>query len=450
MFLFSTSLAWAQQEREALPLLPTDRILVIAPHPDDEVIGAGGLMQEALKLKIPVRVLYLTNGDSNSLAFLYYKKRPVLGRRQALNMGELRQKEAAQAMEFLGVDAKDLIFLGYPDFGTLNIFKKYWQTPKAYRSVLTRVDHNPYALSLSPGAAYKARNVLNDLKKVIEDFGPSKIFVTHPSDSNADHQAAYLFCKVALWELNKNSNEVSLLTYLVHASNWPRPLGFHPEFRLDPPKYLMLSNARWMNFELNNENIERKKDAFYLYKTQIPYKPKFLFTFVRPNELFALNDELSLTVSPSIQIDWSNEEKRQGAFINNRVWKPARVKMLHSVVYALSPGKMLLRIRLNQTAFKDADLDVYLFGFRRDVPFDDMPKIHLKINRNLNADVFDGKKHLRHTGVQVSRLGNDIMVAVPDELTRFPQKLMGSVNVRIQSLPLESSAWQIMELNYGT
>ena len=35
-----------------------DRILILAPHPDDEAIGAGGIIQEALKRKLPIKVAY--------------------------------------------------------------------------------------------------------------------------------------------------------------------------------------------------------------------------------------------------------------------------------------------------------------------------------------------------------------------------------------------------------
>src|SRR5262245_44158967 len=54
-----------------------DRILVLAPHPDDEVLGAGGVLHEAVSRKLPVHVVFLTNGDSNEWSFLAYRKRPV-------------------------------------------------------------------------------------------------------------------------------------------------------------------------------------------------------------------------------------------------------------------------------------------------------------------------------------------------------------------------------------
>ena len=39
------------------------RLLVIAPHPDDEILGAGGLMRRVHDLGGLVHVVYLTDGD---------------------------------------------------------------------------------------------------------------------------------------------------------------------------------------------------------------------------------------------------------------------------------------------------------------------------------------------------------------------------------------------------
>src|SRR5262249_38639410 len=40
-----------------------ERLLVIAPHPDDEILGAGGLAQRVLMQDGHVTVLYVTAGD---------------------------------------------------------------------------------------------------------------------------------------------------------------------------------------------------------------------------------------------------------------------------------------------------------------------------------------------------------------------------------------------------
>ena len=55
----------------------TDRILILAPHPDDEAIACAGVIQNALKAGSSLRVAYLTNGDHNQFAFIVFEKRLI-------------------------------------------------------------------------------------------------------------------------------------------------------------------------------------------------------------------------------------------------------------------------------------------------------------------------------------------------------------------------------------
>lgn len=44
---------------------PKNKILVIAPHPDDEIIGLGGFIIKSLKAKKEVFILFLTDGEKS-------------------------------------------------------------------------------------------------------------------------------------------------------------------------------------------------------------------------------------------------------------------------------------------------------------------------------------------------------------------------------------------------
>lgn len=77
------------------------KIMVIAPHPDDDIIGCGGSIARHTQQNHEVTIVYMTSGDAGNLA--YSKK----------DLGNLREKEARQAATLLGVD--DLIFLRNPD-----------------------------------------------------------------------------------------------------------------------------------------------------------------------------------------------------------------------------------------------------------------------------------------------------------------------------------------------
>ena len=61
---------WAASD---LSLTEQDKVLILAPHPDDEAIGTAGVIQKAVQLGSPLKILYLTHGDNNELAFWAYE-----------------------------------------------------------------------------------------------------------------------------------------------------------------------------------------------------------------------------------------------------------------------------------------------------------------------------------------------------------------------------------------
>src|SRR5437763_13071541 len=56
----------APPARPVFPLPDATRLMLVAPHPDDDMLGAGGLMQRVLETGGTVRVVYLTDGDGDA------------------------------------------------------------------------------------------------------------------------------------------------------------------------------------------------------------------------------------------------------------------------------------------------------------------------------------------------------------------------------------------------
>ena len=152
--LASYSYASAEDLIGTIDFTKDDRVLILAPHPDDETIGTCGVIQKALKQNAKVKIVCYTNGDNNELAFIVYEKRLTFKKGEFLHMGEVRRKETMRAMVSLGVNPADIIFLGYPDFGTLEIFTKYWGEVTPYRGMFTKVSHVSYREAMSMGAPY--------------------------------------------------------------------------------------------------------------------------------------------------------------------------------------------------------------------------------------------------------------------------------------------------------
>lgn len=80
------------------PMRPT---VVIAPHPDDETLGAGGLIASQRRLGVDVQIIAVTDGEA---AYA-----------DAVGLGEIRRAEQDSAVAELGVDASGILRLNLPD-----------------------------------------------------------------------------------------------------------------------------------------------------------------------------------------------------------------------------------------------------------------------------------------------------------------------------------------------
>ena len=82
------------------------RTLVVAPHPDDESLGCGGLIALLRQYRQPVHVLFISDG---SMSHPRSQKYPAAAR------SALREQEAKDALHTLGVTSSDITFLRLPD-----------------------------------------------------------------------------------------------------------------------------------------------------------------------------------------------------------------------------------------------------------------------------------------------------------------------------------------------
>ncbi len=260
------------------------RVLVIAPHPDDETLGPGILLSRLAKKGVQVRVVVMTNGDgfTDALAISYHELKPR--RQDYLSFGYMRQKETLAAMSLLGIPKNDVIFLGYPDGGLLHLWSAdNWTKP--YTSLRTGQDHNPYTNAPSPGAPYTGTSVVDDLTRIFQDFKPQYVIYPHPNDRHPDHLAAYCFTR---YVLNKLGVQAQQFEYLVHRGDWPVLFARHQSMFLVPPRTLVINNTDWYAFTLTSQEIKEKAQAIHKYTSQIRVMGPRLTAFDRKNELFAV------------------------------------------------------------------------------------------------------------------------------------------------------------------
>ncbi len=431
----------AEQEVE---LVPGDRILVLAPHPDDETLGCGGILQKAVEMGLPVRIVFLTCGDNNEMAFFFYRKRPVIVPSSVRRMGELRQQEALEAAKRLGVPRQDVTFLGYPDFGILGIWMKHWGNNPPLKGMFTRVTRVPYLNALRFGAPYKGEEILADLEAVLQDVRPTKIFVSHPADDHPDHQALYLFTRVALWDLKPAVSPV-LYPYLVHYRRWPPQKGYQPGNSLGPPEALQ-GEVLWQVFPLTGQYTEKKFEALNAHRTQVNSDAKHLSSFIRSNEMFGDFSDIDMTAqqekpgtqAPTLEQKESPEDltdEEKAAFIGVE-WKYAK----------LEGSTLVVSIRFSRPLAETVEASIHLFGYRSDVPFSQMPKIQIRLGA-LGYGIYDQRRKLPSGSITVVDHPKEIVVRVPLEVLGGPQKILTDARTYLGEVALDSVAWRALVIS---
>ena len=271
-------------------LASASRILVIAPHPDDETLGAGGLIYTACRRGAQVKVVFMTMGDGSGAAagILFGTGRPSPDHMMAL--GRTRHCEAIAALATLGVAAEDAVFLGYPDDGLADIIdNQHWRPNDPYVSKHTGCASSPYACVFTPGSEYCASRRVSDLSTILAEYMPDLVLVPHPLDTHGDHWASYALTMYAIEQQNYvELAGANVLAYMVHAgADWPQPWGYRPDLPLDPPRWRGSPQAVWIRTALTEDAVAAKLRALERYKSQLASVSAFLKSFVRSNELFS-------------------------------------------------------------------------------------------------------------------------------------------------------------------
>ena len=453
--LFSAPFVFARaQGQEGIaafePIKKNDRILILAPHPDDEAIGCAGVIQKAVDAKADIRIAYLTNGDHNQVAFIVFEKRFTFRQGEFIHMGEVRRQEAIKAMRLLGVNEKNLIFLGYPDFGTFTILNQFWGESRPFSSFLTRISSVPYKENLSYGAPYKGDSILKDLKKVLLSYKPNKIFVSSPADVNVDHKALYLFLQVALRDLEKDIPRPKVYPYLVHCVGWPLPRHYHPELELYPPKRFLNSQIIWSRLDLNPQQLEKKHQAILCYKSQTESSAFYLLAFARRNELFG-------DYAP---IELKKEEPAQGAveprfsgssniFADSGAGEALGLDKAAEgdgeVSYSVSGDQLLIRIDKARELNNRFGAMLSIFGYSRKKPFAQMPKITI-VTRHTNFKVFDRGRLVKAAALGIESRDKELLVSVPLSLLGEPDFILTSAKTYAAGVSFEASGFRAIEI----
>lgn len=174
-------------------------ILIIAPHPDDEILGCGGVIKKYAKAGHDVCVLILTNGSTV---------------RYGDKMIDTLQREAKSSNDLLGV--KRIIFKDLPE---------------------QKLDGLPVL------------DIIKEIETIIGEIRPDIIFTSHKGDINQDHAAVFGATMVAARPINNYVKEI--YSYEVPSSTeWGNPF---------PEKVFIPNSFIDIEYEIEDKLLAMKK-----------------------------------------------------------------------------------------------------------------------------------------------------------------------------------------------
>ena len=160
--------------------------MVWAPHPDDEALAAGLLIQATLRTGGAVRVVFLTDGDNNPWPQRWVERRWRIGSADRARWGARRRREALRSLGTLGAGPGDVRFLSYPDRG------------------------------LTPCLLAGAGPLLGDLTAELRAWHPTLLVTPALDDLHPDHNATAVLARAALAALAPGPGRPAHLEYRVH------------------------------------------------------------------------------------------------------------------------------------------------------------------------------------------------------------------------------------------
>lgn len=170
-----------------------NKILVIAPHADDEVLGCGATIARHASKGDEVHIIVATNASKGA---------PELFSEQSIK--DVRE-EALKAHEILGVKKTHLLDFPAP---ALN--------------------------------AYPSFRISMGISEIVSEFKPDTVYLPHPGDMHEDHNAIYRAALVACRPQNENSVKYIYCYETLSETEWSPMQGDHyfkPNHFIDITEY---------------------------------------------------------------------------------------------------------------------------------------------------------------------------------------------------------------------
>jgi LmbE family N-acetylglucosaminyl deacetylase len=226
--------------------------LVFAVHPDDESLGAGGLIQQAKVYGADVRVVFITNGDNNPWPQRFVERRWRIDATARARWGSRRESEAVSALACLGVGREAISFWRYPDQGITDL--------------------------LLGGT----EELIEKFSDVISQWRPTLVVAPSLYDLHPDHSAAAVLLSFALARDDfDHPRPFHLMEYLIHSRGQELP-------------------GEAVELSLSREQIDLKRQAILAHRTQMALSRRRFLSFAKRTEIFFLPVATSAHESSSV------------------------------------------------------------------------------------------------------------------------------------------------------
>ena len=195
-----------------------DKVLVFAPHPDDEVLCCGLTLTEKIKQGSTVKIVFVTNGDAKSFDFDISK-----------SYGRLRKSESIKSAIHMGIPIRNLIFLNFPD-GYLD--KLDMTTPITSSYTGENVTHFS---SYFPGRLYTKKALKSSIREILIKEKPHTIYFPDPQlDKHPDHAAVG---QIVMDIITEDGLKLDTQAYQIHGTKKVAALSLPNRLKLELIKF---------------------------------------------------------------------------------------------------------------------------------------------------------------------------------------------------------------------
>lgn len=203
------------------------KILIVAAHPDDEILGMGGTILRHTSNGDDLKIIYLATGISSRKKYENKMEKLQMKSKIETDIRNLR-KNAEKAVNSLGV--KKIKFYDCPD---------------------NEMDSIPLL------------KVIKIIENEIKSFKPEIIYTNHFGDLNVDHRITYNATLTACRPISNHMKE--LIAFEVPSSTeWSYPNKFNPNYFVSIEKQLSKKIKAFLMFKSESREFPHPRSETYL------------------------------------------------------------------------------------------------------------------------------------------------------------------------------------------